>query len=476
MIETLPAAAGPFGGISRTTIAALLLASAQAPLGSTLIAVALPSIGEGLGVDVVLATGLLVTGYLVVSVVCQGPGGKVSDLFGHAHMVRAGILLYAAGALAGLAAPGITMLVVSRCTMALGGSIVVPATLALLRLHVPQTRRGQVYGLFGATMGLSAALGPVIGGEIVTTFGWRAIFLASLPFLALAWVLLLIVPLPASSRDEGDARGKTAKSFDWTGVALLALALVLLVVAGKVGHFAGALSLVAALAAGAMFIRHEARASDPILDPALFREPTFAAGAGIMGLQNFAMYGLLFQLPQFFVQFRGSTPRDVGYMLFAMMIGMVAASPIGGRLADRVGSRRAGLFGAAVLLLGSLLLCRLESFASPHDALFPLLIFGVGLGLSSAPAQASCMSTIDPRRAGMAAGASSTARYLGGIVTILVLGFVLGSGTMASVGSHKAMMWLFAAAVSGSCLAALGLHGGSRPSGLARQSRRLSAR
>jgi hypothetical protein len=88
----------------------------------------------------------------------------------------------------------------------------------------------------------------------------------------------------------------------------------------------------------------------------------------------------------------------------------------------------------------------------------------VGMGLCSAPAQTSCMSTIDPRRAGMAAGASSTARYLGGIVSILVLGSVLGSGTTASIGSHKAMMWLFAAAVLGSCLAALGLHGGPRPS------------
>ena len=245
-------------------------------------------------------------------------------------------------------------------------------------------------------------------------------------------------------------------------MALLALSLVLLVVSGKIGAFAGALSLVAAFVAGAIFIRYEARASDPILDPALFREPTFAAGAGIMALQNFAMYGLLFQLPQFFVQFRDSAARDVGYMLFAMMIGMVAASPIGGRLADRIGSRRAGLFGAAVLV-GCVLLGRLESFASPHDALVPLLIFGVGMGLCSAPAQTSCMSTIDPRRAGMAAGASSTARYLGGIVSILVLGSVLGSGTTASIGSHKAMMWLFAAAVLGSCLAALGLHGGPRP-------------
>ena len=451
--------AGPFGGMSRVTIAALLLASAQAPLGSTLIAVALPSIGEGLGVDVVLATSLLVTSYLVVSVVCQGPGGKVSDLLVTPACCAPGSCSMPPERWRVWSRRG-SRCSFSRCMMALGGSIVVPATLALLRVHVPSTHRGQVYGLFGATMGLSAALGPVLGGEIVTAFGWRAIFLTNLPFLTVAWVLLLFFPLPASKQDEAGGRAKSHKAFDWPGVALFALSLVLLIVSGKVWVFAATLSLAASLALGPLHPPRGASTGSNARS-ALFHEPTFAAGAAIMALQNFAMYGLLFQLPQFFQRFRGSAPREIGYMLFAMMIGMVAASPIGGRLTDRWGSRRAGLAGSAVLLLSSLLLCRLASFISPHDALVPLLMFGIGMGLCSAPAQTSCMSTVSPREAGMAAGASSTARYLGGIISILVLGSVLGSGA-GSTGSHEVMIWLFTAAVLVSCLAGLGLHDGSR--------------
>jgi MFS family permease len=126
---------------------------------------------------------------------------------------------------------------------------------------------------------------------------------------------------------------------------------------------------------------------------------------------------------------------------------MVGASPIGGRLTDRIGPRRSALIGSSVLLSGSLMLCRLADFDTPAGALLPLLVFGIGMGLCSAPAQTSCMAAVKPAQAGMAAGASSTARYLGGIATILVLGAVLGSSASATVGQHEVMQWLFAGAV-----------------------------
>ena len=433
-------------GMSRATIVALLIASAQAPLGSTLIAVALPSIGEGFHADIVLATSLLVTSYLVINIVCQGPGGKIGDLFGSARALQAGILLYAAGAAIGLMAPSLILLVLSRCTMALAGAVVVPSTLALLRLHVPVARRGQIFGWFGATMGLSAALGPALGGEIVAAFGWRAIFMANLPFLAIAWGLLRLYPIPNSS-DGAPLSSSVRKRFDIGGMVLFLLMLAPLIAASKIEGTLRPLLLIVAAAATIAFIRWESRADDPILDPALFVTPAFAAGAAIMALQNFAMYGLLFELPQFFVQFRGTGSREVGYLLFVMMVGMVGASPIGGRLTDRIGPRRSALIGSSVLLSGSLMLCRLADFDTPAGALLPLLVFGIGMGLCSAPAQTSCMAAVKPAQAGMAAGASSTARYLGGIATILVLGAVLGSSASATVGQHEVMQWLFAGAV-----------------------------
>jgi len=447
--------------LAEFSVAALLIAAAQAPLASTLIAVALPSISLGLGVDLVWLTGLLVTGYLLVNVVSQGPGGKLSDLFGHSRTLKLGMGLYAIGALIGLLAPGVALLLLSRCTMAVAGALVVPATLALLRLHVPPDARGRVFGLFGATMGVSAAFGPVLGGELVSWFGWRSIFFSSLPFLALAALLLYFHPLPGRPSPSGRTWLAAMRAFDVPGVGLLTAALSILIVATRQDAFWRIGLVVLALLAGIAFVLWELRAKEPVIEPRLFLHGAFAAGSSIIALQNFAMYGLLFQLPQYFERLRGASPHEVGSMLFVMMIGMVIASPLGGRLTDGFGARKSALLGVVPLLVGSLMLCRLESFVSTRDALPALLLFGLGMGLCSAPPQSSAMSSIPPEQAGMAAGASSTMRYLGSISTILVMGMVLGRHGEPSAERHQLLTWIFASAVGVSALISLRLPGGA---------------
>src|SRR4029079_651025 len=165
---------------------------------------------------------------------------------------------------------------------------------------------------------LSAAIGPVLGGEIVGLFGWRAIFLASLPFLAAAAILLRIHPLPERP-SRPDMVAGAWRSIDLIGLLVLGLALVLLVGSAK---SVGALRLpmlLAGFAAGAGFVRRQWRSPNPVLDVRLLRKPVMAGATAIMALQNFAMYGLMFQLPTFFEHFRGTPPRVVGYGLFSMM-------------------------------------------------------------------------------------------------------------------------------------------------------------
>ena len=449
--------------MSAASTAALLVASAQAPLGSTLIAVALPSIGLGISTDLVLITGLLVTGYLVVNVVCQGPAGKISDLVGHSRVLWAGIGLYVIGSACGLIAQGVTLLFISRCLMAAAGALVVPATLALLRLHVPAERRGRIFGLYGATMGIAAAGGPALGGELVSLFGWRAVFLANLPFLALSSLLLYAFPLPPRKTHPQRTLKDLTGSLDFLGIGLLALSLTFLIVASKMAGMAFGALLLASAVAGAGFVFWEARAKAPIFDPHLFSLPAFTAGTLMIALQNFAMYGLLFQLPQFFSVFRGTEPREIGYMLFVMMVGMVVAAPLGGQLTDRIGARRAALIGALLLLVGVAQLWRLNGFETPGDAIAALVVFGLGLGFCNAPAQAASMGAVEPGQAGMAAGVSSTMRYLGAIFSILVLGAVLGNDDTVSVARHDIMIRLFTVAVFLSALLSRNLPDAAKP-------------
>jgi len=441
--------------MNRVLLAALLLASAQAPLGSTLVAVALPAIAMGLGSDTVHATTLLVSSYLVITILFQGPGGRLSDAFGHARTLWAGIALFGLGAVIGLLSPSVWLLAVARAIMAVGGALVVPSTMALLRVLVRPEQRGRVFGIFGSVMALSAALGPVIGGAVVEWLGWRATFLVSLPFLALAAALLRLDPPPAGER-AGDAnRREGLRSLDLPGLALLLAALVLVTASAKAEGMERLGMLLAGLLAGAGFVRRQWRAEQPVLDLRLLRDPVMAGATAIMALQNFAMYGLIFQLPAFFEHFRGTAPRAVGFSLFTMMLGMVIASPLGGRATDRLGARSAGLIGAGVLVAGSLAMCRLSSFAGPAEAVPWLIVFGLGMGLSSAPAQSSAMAAVDPGRAGMAAGLSSTMRYLGGIATIAVQAAVLGGDHEVTEGRHVLMVMLYAAAAGLSLAAAL---------------------
>ncbi len=443
--------------MNRLLLAALLLASAQAPLGSTLVAVALPAIASGLGSDTVHATTLLVSSYLVITILFQGPGGRLSDAFGHERTLWTGIGLFAAGSLVGLVSPSVWMLAAARAIMAIGGALVVPSTMALLRVLVKPEHRGRIFGIFGSVMALSAALGPVVGGEVVEWFGWRATFLVSLPFLAVAAVLLRMDPPPAVDADSAKDRGDGLGSLDFAGLAMLLVALVLITASAKLEGMERLGGLVTGVFAGFGFFLRQWRADQPVLDVRLLRNPVMLGATTIMALQNFAMYGLLFQLPAFFEHFRGTPPRAVGLSLFTMMIGMVVASPIGGRATDRLGARLAGLIGAAVLTVACLALCRLASFTVPSDAMPWLVLFGLGMGLSSAPAQSSAMAAVPPNRAGTAAGLSSTMRYLGGMATIAVQAAVLGGDQSVTEGRHLTMVALYTLSALLSLAAAMAL-------------------
>ncbi|MHB2168006.1 MFS transporter [Alsobacter sp. R-9] len=440
--------------MNRVILTGLLLASAQSPLGSTLMAVALPQIAAGLDVEVVQAASLLVSSYLVLTILCQGPAGRLSDTVGHLRTLHWGMGLFALGSIAGFLGPTLGFIAAARCVTAVGGALVVPSTLAIIRITAAPDRRGSLFGTFGAVMALSAALGPLLGAEIVGALGWRYTFLAALPFLAVAAVLLKLHPVPESGGDAAEGLRRFVGSIDWTGLGLLGAALVLIVAAGKIEGPWRPVLLAGGAFAGAAFAWIQCRSPRPALDVALLGRPVVAAGTGIMALHNFAMYGLLFQLPAYFAHFHQSPPRSVGQGLFAMMIGMVIASPVGGRLVDRWGPRVAGLAGAAATLAGTVLMCRLAQYDTPADAMPGLLLIGTGLGLASSPAQSAVMAAVEPARAGMAAGLGSTMRYLGGIATIAVQAVVLSGGDEASVDDHVTLTVVYAIAAFAALVAA----------------------
>jgi MFS family permease len=407
-----------------------------------MIAVALPAIGRDFASDPATLTQWLVNSYLVVGIVLLSPGGKLGDLWGARRALTLGQVLFASGAALGFVGASLPWLVAARVTMAAGGALIGPATMALLRNSASPLRRARVFGMFGAVMGLSAAVGPALGGVLVQAFGWRSIFLANFPVLVTAAALLRGLERPPLS--EGRVR------FDWTGTVLLGTGLTA-AIAGSKSSGTSALALFGAAAVVLiLFVRWEHHAAEPVLDPDLFRESAFAAGGAIIALHNLTMYALLFQLPLLLGDVLQSSSAEVGRVLLVMMISMVACAPLGGRASERIGARGVAVIGTA-LGLGGVLLLASSSFDSTTDALVPLGLLGVGLGLASAPAQAAALSAIAREQSGMASGALSTLRYLGGVVGIGALGVVLqGAGEVspaAQLDAHRTALWVFAAAM-----------------------------
>jgi MFS family permease len=415
----------------------LLLSTALIPLGSTSIAVALPAIGRDFSSEAATLTQWLVNSYLVVGIVLLSPGGKIGDLWGPRRALAIGQLLFACGAALGIVGASLGWLVAARVTMAAGGALISPATMALLRNSTGPERRARVFGMFGAVMGLSAAVGPPMGGVLVQSFGWRSIFVVNFPLLLIAVALLRGLATPVATRRV---------RFDWIGSVLVGAGLAAAIVGSKTTGTRALLLVAAGAALLAVCVRGVHSVEEPVLDPDLFLVRAFAAGAVVVALHNLAMYALVFQLPLLLGGLLGSSSAEVGRVLLGMLISMVLCAPLGGRVSERFGARAVAVAGTT-LALGGILLLAASDLSSARDALGPLIVLGVGLGLASAPSQASALSAAPRERSGMASGALSTLRYLGGVIGIGVLGVVLGDGGAGELGAHRTALRIFAAAM-----------------------------
>ena len=427
------------GGLPIPALTGMLLAASLAPLGSTMIAIALPGIGQDIGVEVSSLTPWLVTSYLIASIALQSPGGKLGDLVGHGRAIVAGLSIVAAGSFLGLVGRDAQTLGAARILMASGGAATVPATMAILRNQTAADRRARIFGLFGACMGLAAAIGPLVAGELTQRFGWRAVFAANLPVVAVSFALVMMAR-------RTFARAMEARpSFDWPGTALLAFGLTLSIAAlqttAPLAWWLGAVGVLLLIA----FPFREQRAVSPVVDFALLKRRAFFGGASIIALQNMAMYPLLFQLPVFFDRVRGLGARPMGQALLALTLAMMVSSVAGGRLAERLGARTQTLLGSLVALAGLYWFLDFESVHAPSDVMPGMLLMGLGVGMTSPPAQAASMSTVGREQSGMAGGIVSTMRYIGGVAGATTLGALLRDAS--SPASHQRPVLVYAGAL-----------------------------
>jgi EmrB/QacA subfamily drug resistance transporter len=424
------------------------------PLNSTMIAVAIPNIGAQLGASVT-QTGWLVTAYLITMAALPPVTGKLGDRYGRRPFLLGGYALFALASVGAALASSIWTLIVFRGGQALAGAVIFPNGTALLREIVPAERRGARFGLLGSSIAFGAAVGPPLGGLLVELGDWPAIFWANLPIVAavliVAWrTIPRSQPAPASQR------------FDVPGAGLLAVVLAvgawLLTRAGDVTSGAATVT-VAIIAVGfGLFVWRELSYPDPVVQPRFFRRRGFVAATGGIALSNLAMYALLLAVPLLLDRRAGWSEARIGLVLTSMSAGMVVLAPIGGRLSDRLGRRTPAVVGMCLLTAGVTTLAVLGPRIATTHLVVTLVVSGIGLGLGAGSLQTAAVETIEVEHAGMAAAASSTARYVGSIVGASVL-----AGLASSAGGFQTVFTMMAVASMAAIVLALGLPTRARP-------------
>jgi len=440
--QTTPASSAPAIPKRAWQVLVVLLAGMFiALLDTTIVNVALPSIRTSL--DASEATlSWIISGYALAFGLVLIPAGRLGDRIGHKWVFVTGLALFTLASVACGVAQSDLQLIVSRVLQGLAGGLFVPAVTAFIQLLFPAASRGKAFAIMGAVIGVSSALGPIVGGLIIEAFGeesgWRLVFGVNLP-IGIAAVIAAAILLPNGS-DVKSAR--TAKSgIDGVGLLLLSAALVALLVPLIEGEEQGwPLWTFVTLVAGALLIvafafweiSYTKRGRSPLVPPRLFSHPAFTGGT-ILALVYFAAFtSIFFTISILWQSGLGHTALESGLVSIPFAIGSIIGSSQSNRLADRLG-RSVLILGTALLTVGLVAVFVLLLTVPGADLtnwmlLGPLLIAGLGNGLFIAPNQQFIVATVDRSEAGGASGVVGVMQRIGSAVGIAVVGSVLFGG------------------------------------------------
>ncbi|CAM5649828.1 Putative multidrug resistance protein MdtD [Streptomyces avidinii] len=409
-------------------LAALAAAQFTVMLATSIVNVALPQIGAGVGLSdggttwVVNAYGLAFGALLLA-------GGRAADLLGRRRVLALGLALFAAASLTAGLASSADLLIAARAVQGLGAAAIAPAALVLaLDLFPPGPGRGRVLGVWGAVSGAGGAGGVLLGGVLTQAWGWPWIFHA----VALGTTLVLAGVVVFVPRAAGRAAGR----FDLPGAAVITVALTCLVWGLTTARGAGWTdarvlgALVGAAALLAAFVVIERRRPDALLPPRLFTIGRVAAGNLLMGLLGSVWIALFFFLPLYQQQVLGSDPLVTGVGQLPLAAANMLGAAVAPRLSRRLGSTATLTAALLTEAAGLLWLSGIDAHGSyAADVLGPSVLVGLGLSVAFVQLTAFAVEGVPPQDAGLAGGLVNTTRQVGGAIGLAALATLAGSVT-----------------------------------------------
>ncbi|QXE38943.1 DHA2 family efflux MFS transporter permease subunit [Streptomyces sp. GMY02] len=402
---------------------ALLTASFVINLDTTLVNVALPTLSLELDTSTAELQ-WVVDAYNLVFAALLLTSGSLSDRFGRKGMLMAGLLVFGVAGFVGGYANSPGELIAARAVMGLGAAMTFPGTLALLTgAFTSRKERALSIGLWGATAGVAIALGPIVGGFLLQHYSWASTFYVLGP-VSLAVIALVALFVPKE-------RNPAPHRLDYLGLVLSGGFMGLLVYtiieapnngwasATSLAGFVGSVILLIA------FIVSERRADEPMLDVRLFKDMRFSAASAAVTIAFFTLLGFIFLITQYFQFIRGYSALSTGVHLLPVAISVAVGSTLGTRLAVRVGTKAIVTAGLALQAIFYFWVAGTLSPTLGYEIIaVQMVVYGLGMGLTSAPATESIMGAVAADKAGVGSAINDSTRLLGGTLGVAVIGSV----------------------------------------------------
>ncbi|NKX86184.1 MFS transporter [Nocardia coubleae] len=410
-------------------------------LDTTIVNAALPSIARDLHTGV-RGIAWIVDAYTLVMASLLISAGAIADRVGRRRVFRVGLVLFGASSVLCAVAPTVGVLLAARIAQGAGAAMLSPVALAIVvGVFTDPGQRARAIGVWAAVFGVAMAAGPVVGGALVQSLGWRGVFWVNLPVIAVVLVLTaLVVP---------ESRAVRVRRLDGLGQVLLVI-----VVGGSVGVLlegprlgwaspATIIGSAVVCAAIIAFVRLEGRRPEPLIDPDLFRRAPFTA-AVLSAVAVFVALGATLLLTTLYLQdARGMSPAAAGAVMLPLAVPAIVFAPLSGVLVSRHGARRPlQLAGGFTALGGGLLFVAVREHRPLPLLLTALLLVGIGFGFANPPITTTAVSGLPADRAGVAGGITSTARQFGAALGVAVAGGFIGGAAQTELAQAARPGWL----------------------------------
>jgi EmrB/QacA subfamily drug resistance transporter len=392
-------------------------------LDSTIVNVALPAVGRDLHASV---AGLqwIIDGYVLVLASLLMLSGATADRVGRRRVFQIGLAVFTAGSGLCSLAPGLGWLIAFRMVQAIGGSMLNPVAMSIItNTFTDRAERARAIGIWGSAYGLSFALGPVLGGVLVDTVGWRGAFWINIP--------VGIAAIALTARFVPESRAPRARRPDPVGQALIVVMLGSLTYAIIEGPELGwrtpaiiALFAISAVSL-AVFVAYEAHRTEPVLDPRFFRSAPFAGSVLTAITATAAVGGFLLLATLYLQEVRGMSALRAGLHMLPMAVTMALGAVLSGRMLAKRGPRLPMLVAGVGLAAGGVLLSRLTASSALLPILVAFVVFGIGGGVVNAPITYTAVSGMPVSQAGVASGIASTSRQIGQSLGVAITGSIL---------------------------------------------------